>query len=176
MQFRQLILVASALVTGVASPSLAQGVPAPIVGGSVLKSLIAEALTRNPTVAQRQAAVRAAALRIRPAGTLPDPMLEVGTIDPFQQFHGFSQIQLEVVQEIPWPGLLGAHASLARAVETQARAGVVAARREVTTAVAAAYYRLLCLVAALRILADQRRLLEAPVQLGIAGYADGPPP
>src|SRR6266851_3020997 len=176
MQFRQLILVASALVTGVASPSLAQGLPAPIVGDSVLQSLVAEALTRNPTVAQRQAAVRAATLRIRPAGTLPDPMLEVGTIDPFQQFHGFSQIQFEVVQEIPWPGLLGAHASLARAVETQARAGVVAARREVTTAVAAAYYRLRYLVAALRTIADQRGLLEAAAQLSMTRYATGAAP
>src|SRR5260370_34925441 len=107
MQFRQLILVASALVTGVASPSLAQGLPAPIVGDSVLQSLIAEALTRNPTVAQRQAAVRAAALRIRPAGTLPDPMLEVGTIDPFHQFHGFSQIQLARLHAMPCPGRTG---------------------------------------------------------------------
>ena len=71
MQFRQLILAASALVTAGASPALAQGSPAPVAGDSVLQSLVAEALARNPTVAMRQAAVRAADLRIRPAGSLP---------------------------------------------------------------------------------------------------------
>jgi outer membrane protein TolC len=176
MQFRQLILAASALVIAGASPALGQGSPAPIAGDSALQSLVAEALARNPTVAQRQAAVRAATLRIRPAGTLPDPMFEVGTIDPSQQFHGFSQIQFELVQEIPWPGLLGAHASLARAVETQARAGVGAARREVTTAVAAAYYRLRYLVTALRTIADQRGLLDAAAQLSMTRYATGAAP
>src|SRR3989454_6482494 len=81
MQFRQLILAASALVMAGAPPVLGQGSPALIAGDSVLQSLVAEALDRNPTVAQRQAAVRAATLRIRPAGSLPDPMLSVGVMD-----------------------------------------------------------------------------------------------
>ncbi len=175
MQFLQLIL-ASALAIAVASPALGQGSPAPIVADSALQSLVVEALARNPTVAQRQAAVTAATLRIRPAGTLPDPMFEVGTIDPFQKFHGFSQIQFELVQEIPWPGLLGAHASMARAVETQARAGVGSARREVTSAVAAAYYRLRYLLTALRTIADQRGLLDAAAQLSMTRYSTGAAP
>src|SRR6267143_1076913 len=175
MQVRQLILTACAFVMAGADPAHAQA-SAPVAGDSGLQSLVAEALARNPTVAQRQAAVRAATLRIRPAGTLPDPMFEVGTIDPFQQFHGFSQIQFELVQEIPWPGLLGAHASMARAVETQARAGVGAARREVTTAVAAAYYRLRYLVTALRTIAHQRGLLDAAAQLSMTRYATGAAP
>lgn len=176
MQFRQLTLAASALVMAGVSLALGQGSAASDARDSVLQSLIAEALARNPTVAQRQAAVRAAALRIRPAGTPPDPMFEVGTIDPFQQFHGFSQIQVELVQEIPWPGLLGAHAGMARAVETQARADAGSARREVTTAVAAAYYRVRYLLTALRTIADQRRLLDAAAQLSMTRYATGAAP
>src|SRR2546422_7188420 len=78
MEFRQLILAASALVAAAARPALGQAAPAPVDGDSVLQSLIGEALARNPTVAQRQAALRAATLRIRPAGTLPDPMLSIG--------------------------------------------------------------------------------------------------
>src|SRR5437879_12267150 len=81
MQFRQLIQAASALVTVGASAALGQGSPAVVGGDSVLQSLVAEALARNPMVAQRQAAVRAATLRIQPAGTLPDPMLSVGVMD-----------------------------------------------------------------------------------------------
>ncbi len=93
MQLRQLMLIASALVGVGAAPARAQDALTPLEGDSVLRSLVAEALGRNPTMAQRQATVRAAGLRIQPAGTLPDPMVEVGTIDPFQKFHGFSQTQ-----------------------------------------------------------------------------------
>src|SRR6266851_3482796 len=117
MQFRKLMLIPSALVVLGAAPARAQDSLAPLEGDSVLRSLVAEALARNPTVAQRQAMVRAAGLRIQPAGTLPDPMVEVGAIDLFQQFHGFSQTQFELLQEIPWPGLLGAQSSRARAAE-----------------------------------------------------------
>ncbi|MGH6691625.1 MAG: TolC family protein, partial [Gammaproteobacteria bacterium] len=46
-----------------------------------MAALVADALQRNPSIAQRQAAVRAATLRIRPAGALPDPMLTVGVMN-----------------------------------------------------------------------------------------------
>src|SRR5260221_13644083 len=78
MQFRQLVLMALALATAGAAPVRAQDSLAPLGSDSVLRSLVAEALARNPTVVQRQAAVRAATLRVRPAGTLPDPMLSAG--------------------------------------------------------------------------------------------------
>ena len=48
---------------------------------SLLDALVQEALAQSPTVAQRQAAARAATLRIRPAGALPDPMLTAGVMD-----------------------------------------------------------------------------------------------
>src|SRR5713101_5951129 len=90
MQVRQLILTASAFVIASAGPAHAQ----------------------NPTVAQRQAAVRAATLRIRPAGSLPDPMLTVGVMDlvlPHFEFNqsDFTEADVELSQEIPWPGSLG---------------------------------------------------------------------
>jgi len=167
------MLIASALVGVGAAPARAQDALTPLEGDSVLRSLVAEALGRNPTMAQRQATVRAAGLRIQPAGTLPDPMVEVGTIDPFQKFHGFSQTQFELLQEIPWPGLLGAQSGMARAVETEARAEVGSTRRQVTAAVAAAYYRLRYLVTALRTIAEQRRLLDAAAQLSMSRYGTG---
>src|SRR5207302_9461765 len=80
MQVRQLILTASAYVTASAGPAHAQD-SAPVAGDSGLQSLVAEALARNPTVAQRQAAVRAATLRIRPDGSLPDQMLTIRVMD-----------------------------------------------------------------------------------------------
>src|SRR5713101_3766429 len=146
MQVRQLILAASAFVIAGAGPADAQG-SAPVAGDSGLQSLVAEALARNPTVVQRQAAVRAATLRIRPAGSLPDPMLTVGVMDllmPHFQFNrsDFTEADVELSQEIPWPGTLGARSDALRAVADGARAEEGAVRRELTVTMGAAYYRL----------------------------------
>src|SRR2546425_815032 len=134
-----------------ANPALGQGSAAPVAGDSGLQSLVAEALDRNPTVAQRQAAVRAANLRIRPAGTLPDPMLTVGVMDlllPHFEFNrsDFTEVDVELSQEIPWPGSLGARSGVVRAAAAGARAEEGTVRRELTTAMAVAYYRLGCTV------------------------------
>ena len=181
MQARQLILTASAFVIAGAGPALGQGPAAPIAGDSVLQSLVAEALDRNPTVAQRQAAVRAATLRIRPAGSLPDPMLSVGVMDlllPNFEFNrsDFTEVDVELSQEIPWPGSLGARSGVVRAAAAGARAEEGTVRRELTTAMAVAYYRLGYTVTALETLRHQRELLDAAVQLSTTRYATGAAP
>ncbi len=180
MQARQLILTASAFVMASVGPARAQNSPS-VPGDSGFQSLIAEALARNPTVAQRQAAVRAATLRIRPAGTLPDPMLSVGVMDlllPHFEFNqsDFTEADAELSQEIPWPGTLGARSGVMRAAAAGARAEESTVRREVTTAMAAAYYRLRYAVSALETLRHQRELLEAAVQLSMTRYATGAAP
>src|SRR2546425_1708194 len=180
MQVRQLILTASAFVIAGAGPAHAQD-SAPVDGDSVLQSLVAEALARNPTVAQRQAALRAATLRIRPAGTLPDPMLSVGVMDlalPHFAFNqsDFTEAEAELSQEIPWPGSLGARSGVMRAAAAGARAEAGTVRRAVTTAVAAAYYRLRYVVTALEILRRQLELLNVAVQLSTTRYATGTAP
>jgi len=119
MQFRQLMLTALVLALAGASRARAQD--------SVLQSLIAEALVRNPRLAQRQAAVRAASLRIRPAGTLPDPMLSLGVMDlqlPRFEFNtsDFTEVDVELSQAFPWPGSLGARSDVARAAANGVRA------------------------------------------------------
>src|SRR6266508_1542120 len=173
MQFRQLTLTALAFAMAGAAPVRAQD--------SLLQSLIAEALARSPTLVQRQAAIRAATLRIRPAGSLPDPMLTVGVMDlqlPRFEFNrsDFTEVDAELSQEIPWPGSLGARSGVMRAAATGARAEESAVRREVTTAMAAAYYRLGYTVTALETLRHQRELLDAAVQLSTTRYATGAAP
>src|SRR3989440_5312543 len=180
MQVRQLILTASAFVIATAGLAPAQD-SAPVAGDSGLQSLVAEALARNPTVAQRQAAVRAATLRIRPAGSLPDPMLTVGVMDlvlPHFQFNqsDFTEADVELSQEIPWPGTLGARSGVMRAAAAGARAEEGTVRRELATAMAVAYYRLGYTVTALETLRHQRELLEAAVQLSTTRYATGAAP
>src|SRR2546428_5514385 len=145
MQFPQLILAASALVIAGADPAHAQD-SAHVAGDSGLQSLVADALARNPTVAQRQAAVRAATLRIRPAGSLPDPMLTVGAMDlllPHFDFNqsDFTEADVELSQEIPWPGSLGARSGLVRAAAAGARAEEGTVRPALTTTMAGAHYR-----------------------------------
>src|SRR3989441_11185705 len=167
MQVRQLILTASAFVIVSADPAHAQD-SAPAPGASGLQALVAEALSRNPTVAQRQAAVRAATLRIRPAGSLPDPMLTVGVMDlvlPHLEFNqsDFTEVDVELSQEIPWPGSLGARAGVVRAAAAGARAEEGAVRRELTTAMAVAYHRLGYAGTARGTVRHQRGLLDAPV-------------
>src|SRR2546422_9551581 len=180
MQARQLILTASAFVIASAGPAHAQD-SAPVAGDSGLQSLVAEALERNPTVTQRQAAVRAATLRIRPAGSLADPMLSVGVMDlllPHFEFNrsDFTEVDAELSQEIPWPGTLGARSAVARAAAAGARAEENVVRRDVTVAMAAAYYRLRYAVTALATVHRQRELLEAAVQLSTTRYATGTAP
>ncbi len=172
MQFRQLMLTIALAIAGV-SRARAQD--------SVLQSLVAEALARSPTLAQRQAAIRAATLRIRPAGTLPDPMLSLGVMDlqmPHFEFNqsDFTEVDAELSQEIPWPGTLGARSGVVRAAAAGARAEEGAVRRELTTAMAVAYYRLGYTVTALETLRHQRELLEAAVQLSTTRYATGAAP
>src|SRR6059036_3514029 len=177
MQVRQLILTASALVIAGAGPAHSQD-SARVAGDSGLQSLIAEALARNPTVAQRQAAVRAANLRIRPAGSLPDPMLTVGVMDlvlPHFEFNqsDFTEADVELSQEIPWPGTLGARSGVMRAAAAGAQAEEGAVRRDLTTTMAVAYYRLGYAVTAVETLRHQRQLLHAAVQLSTTRYARG---
>ena len=180
MQVRQLILTATAFVMAGAGPAHAQA-SGPVAGDSGLPSLVAEALARNPTVAQRQAAVRAAMLRIRPAGSLPDPMLTIGVMDlvmPHFEFNqsDFTEADVELSQEIPWPGTLGARSGVIRAAAAVARAEESAVRRQLTTTMAAAYYRLGYTVTALETLRHQRELLDAAVQLSTTRYATGASP
>src|SRR5881296_1447284 len=180
MRVRQLILTANALV--IASAGSAHGQrSASLAGDSVLQSLVVEALARNPTVAQRQAAVRAATLRIRPAGSLPDPMLSVGVMDlllPNFEFNrsDFTEVDVELSQAIPWPGSLGARSGVVRAAAAGARAEEGTVRRDLTTTMAVAYYRLGYAVTALETLRHQRELLEAAVQLSTTRYATGAAP
>jgi len=178
MQFRQLMLTVFALAMAGAAPVPAQDSRAPLAGDSVLHSLVAEALEHNPGLAGRQAAVRAAELRVPPAGALPDPMLTTGVMDvllPNFNFNqsDFTEVDAELSQAIPWPGTLGARTKVAQASATGARAEAGEVRRDVIAAMAAAYYRLGYAVTALETARRQRELLEAAVQLSTTRYATG---
>lgn len=176
MNIRPLVVATAALAWLGAAAASAQDWAAGVTGDSTLQALVAEALQRNPGLLGRQAALDAAAHRIRPAGALPDPTFRVSRFDLFKQHFLFTQIDMELSQEVPWPGMLGARTGVARAAAAAARAEEAATRRDVTVAVTSAYYRLRYLVTSLETVASQRRLLEAAVELTTTRYATGAAP
>jgi len=108
-------------------------------------------------------------------------MLTVGVMDlllPHFEFNqsDFTEADAELSQEIPWPGSLGARSGVMQAAAAGARAEEGTVRREVTTTMAVAYYRLGYVVTALETLRHQRNLLEAAVQLSTTRYATGAAP
>jgi outer membrane protein, heavy metal efflux system len=170
------ILFAAGTIAVLLSPArtLSQAVePAP---DTVLARLTAQALAANQSLQASQAAARAAVSRIGPAGALPDPMLSAGVMDltlPRFAFResDFTEVDLELSQEFPWPGSLGARSQAARAEARRAGADVAARRREIVVRTAELYYRLRYVVTARATLQRQRRLLATAVEIATARYA-----
>ncbi len=143
---------------------------------TVLARLTTQALAANPTLQANQASARAATNRIRAAGALPDPMLSAGVMNlalPRFAFResDFTEVDLELSQEFPWPGTLGARTQAARAEARRAGAQVAARRREIVVRTAELYYRLRYVVTARATLQRQRRVLAAAVEIATARYA-----
>ena len=169
---------AVALAAWTAPTAAAQSSPVP---DTTLGRLTAEAIAANPSLDARRAMARAAAARVRPAGALPDPMVNAGVMDltlPRFAFResDFTEVDLELSQEFPWPGTLGARTQAARAEARARDADVGARRREVTVQVAELYYRLRYVVTARTTLQRQRGLLAAAVEISTTRYATASAP
>jgi cobalt-zinc-cadmium efflux system outer membrane protein len=150
----------------------------PARADTLLARLTAEAMASAPSVLRSDAMARAAATRIRPAGALPDPMLNVGVMDLTLPGFGFRQsdfteVDVELSQQLPWPGTLGAQTRAARAMARGARSETSAMRRQITVQVATIYYRLRFVAAAQQTLARQNVLLESAVEISTARYGAG---
>jgi outer membrane protein TolC len=150
-----------------------QGLPG---ADSLLARLTTEAIVANPSLEASRANVRAAAARVRPAGALPDPMLSVGVMNltlPRFAFResDFTEVDVELSQEFPWPGTLSARTAAARADARGAQADLASRRREIAVRAAELYYRLRYLVTARTTLEQQRNLLVAGVEISTARYA-----
>lgn len=143
---------------------------------TLLARLTTEAVAANPSLSARRAMARAAAARVRPAGALPDPMLEAGVMDlvlPDFAFRrdNFTEVDVQVSQEFPWPGTLGARTAAARAAARAQAAEVATRRREVVVRTAELYYQLRYVVTARATLVRQRQLLATGVDISTVRYA-----
>jgi outer membrane protein TolC len=170
--------VRCALLTLAASPLLAVRIHAQEAPArdTLLDRLTAEAVAANPALNSRRAVAAAAGARVRPAGALPDPMLEVGVMDlvlPDFAFRrdNFTEVDIQLSQEFPWPGTLGARTAAARATADARASEVAARRRDVIVGTAELYYRLRYVVTARATLTRQRTLLVRGVEISTARYA-----
>jgi outer membrane protein TolC len=170
--------ISPAPIVGIVLAMLAHGLSAQVAppGDSLLARLTAEALAANPALAADQALARAAAARVRPAGALPDPMLSLGVMDltlPRFAFResDFTEVDVELSQEFPWPGTLGARTRAARAEARVSEAGTAARQRDIVVRTTELYYRLRYVVTARGTLERQRALLATGVDISTARYA-----
>ncbi|HMV31202.1 MAG TPA: TolC family protein [Gemmatimonadales bacterium] len=153
----------------------------PADADSLLRRLTAEAQAAAPAVLRSDALARAASTRVRPSGALPDPMLTLGVMDLTLPRFGFRQsdfteVDVEVSQQFPWPGTLSSQTRAARAMARGAEAETSALRREIAVRVAMLYYRLRYVVTAKQTLAQQRTLVESTVEISTARYGTGSVP
>lgn len=151
-------------------------VAAQAVQDTLLARLTIEALAANPSLRQAAAARRAADARVPAAGALPDPVLTLGVTNltlPRFAFResDFTEVDVELTQELPWPGTLRARTEASRAEARMAGAEREARAREVVVHVAELYHELQYTATALEELQRQQRLLTAAVEVSTARYA-----
>ncbi len=143
---------------------------------TLLARLTTQAIAANPSMDASRAMARAATARVRPAGALPDPMLSAGVMNLTLPRFGFresdfTEVDVELSQEFPWPGTLGARTAAARAQARGSQAVVAVRRREVVMRTAEVYYRLRYVVTARSTLIRQRQLLATGVDISTIRYA-----
>ncbi len=136
-----------------------------------LPRAVALARAANPVLAARAADVRAAAARIGPAGTLPDPSIRFGAMNymlPRLSPSGdpMTMNQVSVMQMVPVNGSPGLRRRMARADSARAAWYAAAAALEVEAEVRGRYWALYHDDRALEIMARRRGVL-----LDIAGVA-----
>jgi outer membrane protein TolC len=83
----------------------------------------------------------------------------------------FTEVDLELSQEFPWPGTLGARTAQATAEWNARSSDIESRRREIVVRTAEVYYRLRYVVTARATLQQQRRLLATAVEIATTRYA-----
>jgi outer membrane protein TolC len=173
-------LLLAALVAGFAgAPASRAELPPPSPPKPLaLDWCLAVAQQSNPDIALDAAAADAAARRVRPAGALEDPRfgyaavnLPVGSWD-FDS-SPMSGNQLELRQELPFPGLLGNRKAAARAAAEAASHDVADRRRRVAAAVERTWAELGFAQRALEITDSNIDLLRQLAEIAEAKYRVG---
>jgi outer membrane protein, heavy metal efflux system len=158
------VLVARLAEADTATPAVLP----PLEEGGVappLDELVARALQRAPSLAVLAARVQETRELVRPAGALPDPMIELMVQDiGFPRWtvgdEDMSMIGPQITQDIPFPGKRGARRQAAQAEIAVKTSEFELLRREVARDIRTAYARLYSLDEERQALSSGRELLE----------------
>jgi outer membrane protein TolC len=143
-----------------------------------LDDLIAEALKNNPDIQAAEARAAAAGQRISQEASLMDPMFSIGyQNEGFEEYtYGEAedaQWMFSLSQTFPFPGKRSLQREAAFHEAEALRAGAEAARREVASRVAQAYFDLFLAVKELDLIAARTPLAARLEEAALARYASG---
>lgn len=168
--------VIAALVSAAPLVPLAAQATAP-TGSAPLDSLVVQALAVSPVIHAATARVKAAQMRIGPAGTRPDPMFMAGVQNFPVSEPGFADFMtmkmVGISQTFPFPGKLSLQTRAAEDEVTVARAALDAARLDIVAEVKRAYYELAFADRALGIVGRTQAVLTDLISVSETRYTTG---
>ncbi len=173
----RLATAAIALAAAAAMPLSAQERIAG-AGAPALSSLVAEALRNNPELRAAAKEVEAADQRVRPAGALEDPMLEAGLLNaPIQPFslnrEDMTMKMLGLSQKLPYPGKRALREKVAAKDAETLKYGLGETTNRVVRDVKLAYFDLALTDETVRLLKNNRQILEQFLRIAESRYAVG---
>jgi outer membrane protein TolC len=171
------VVLAVALAAPPATPAQSAAFEAP-----GLRAYVRQVLARNAGLRAADARAGAAAERIAPAGTLPDPTVSLGAMSvPVTSFdldrEPMTQVPtIALQQRFPFPGKQGALAGVARAESTLAQASRTVLETALASAAARAYYDLASARTALDIWRGRVTLADQAIAVSRVRYETGAAP
>ena len=170
-------------------PTTSSGPPAAKTVAADLDSLVARALSANPTLRAANSRVDAARARVRPSSSLPDPTLMLGIINQplgsttATSAHGtpatsdgpdpMTMHMIGIGQTLPYPGKLALKARAAERELDATQAALDRTRRQVVRDVKWSYYDLAYVDRALAIVERNRDVLNGLIAVTESRYSVG---
>ena len=162
----------------VVTPAAAQGPGEPGADSLRLAEVLARVSEGNPRIQAMRAGAEAAAFRRPEAGTLPDPMMQIGIMNV-----GLPELNadmpssmapsVQLMQMLPFPGKLGLKAEIAELDEAMARTAVDEMAWDLRAMAAEMFYGLYALDGRTRVMEETLDLLTDFRQVANAMYVSG---
>lgn len=136
------------------------------------------AMKANPMLGASRLAADAAAQRVGPAGTLPDPQLQFGLMNRMIRQFGstmdpMTMNQVQLMQMLPWPGKLGSARRAAQHAAAAARADAEDQALMLAAQVRMAYFEVAAADRSLEVMRRTQGLLRDFLQVSTTMYAVG---
>ena len=162
----------------VPAPAWAQSWLPQAAAAPALSALIAEALQNNPELRAAAKEAEAAGQRVRPAGALEDPMLEAGLLNvPITPWRlnreDMTMKMLGLSQKLPYPGKRALREQVAAQDAETLKYGLRETSNRVVRDVKLAYFDLALTDATVRLLKNNRQILDQFLRIAEGRYGVG---